>query len=1427
MHAEVQFHPAIEQWFTHTYPGPTPVQLAAWPEIAAGHHALITAPTGSGKTLTAFLWALNQFTLRPPDGHTRVLYISPLKALNNDIHRNLLEPLQTLKAEGAYPDVRVAVRSGDTSQSERTRLLRKPPDVLITTPESLGLMLTTTKGRIALSHVETVIMDEVHSLIDNRRGVQLMVNIERLVDLAGEFQRIALSATVNPLATVASYMAGFNQAGTPRAVRIVNPPADKAIDLKVRFPSAARDAAEQGKKIWDPLSEEFKAIIAQHQATLFFTNSRRLAEKITLKINETESTPLAYAHHGSLAREVRNSVEGRLKDGELQAIVATNSLEMGIDIGHLDEVVMVQSPPGIASALQRIGRAGHQVGETSRGTLYPTHAQDFLEAAALADAVAERDIEPLQPLRGALDVLAQIVVSCCAAVEVEVDELFQLIKRASPYRDLSREHFDLIISMLCGRYGTTRVRELKPRLNHDRIRNTLSATRGAVLALYNSGGTIPDRGYFKLRHADSGAVLGELDEEFVWEATVGDRFTLGTQHWQIHRITHNDVMVRQSPQGTAPPPFWRSESFHRSYHFSQRIAKTLESFEHALPHTSTKELVQAQCDERGFDSAAAEELIEFLQAQREHTGQSLPHRHHLLLEHIRTGPAGYGGPNNPQQLVIHTCWGGRLNQPYALALKTAWKSLYPGKVDIHADNDAIVLQCMGEIDPHQLVTLVRSDNVLTLLRTSLEGSGFFGARFRECAGRALLLTKQRFNQRLPLWMSRMQAKKLMAQVKILDDFPILLETWRTCLDDEFDLPNLIAMLQELEQGTITWSLAATTSPSPFARGLTFGQVSRYMYADDTPDDEDVSALSDDLISQALHNDALRPSIDPQIAELFEQKRQRRHTGYEPESPSEWAEWTKERILIPWSELPDPVPEHQHLVRITEGSRAWLTHRELLSGLATSGFVPAQWIQVDYPAVLDERSSVEYAHEVLSFYGPRSQTDFNSLLPTVPEGLWQPSEALICGALITGREESYWCDAENLEHLLRLQRAHRRIAFEARPCEELPLFWAALHRLGSTADTSAIRYAAETLRMFPASVSSYTEDLFATRLQGFSVAHLEQLQRDHDIAWRGFGEQQLTVGYPEDFDLFGSQEYADEEQDLAAFFTDANASYRFDEIAERANMTPAALNTRWWPLVWSGILICSDWQPLLEGQARGYALPDISSLSARRRRQRSSPRGWSGHWSIEQQRVEATDPLSQLEANKDRVRLLLDRYGFICRELVNREAISVAGKRWRWRDAFGALRIMELAGEVQAGYFFEHLSSPQFIAPSAFSLLQSNTLRRDGFWLSALDPVSPSGLSLPWAELPHRRAGNYLVFHNSMLAMVLSRHGKSLQFLIPAEQVDFAAIIDLLLHMLNKQGKLLIEEINGEAARHSLYLEYLQPHLRVVRDHKNVYIEREI
>jgi len=931
------FHPLVAGWFAESIGMPTDLQMLAWPHIAAGEHVLITAPTGSGKTMAAFLWAINELvTAKWPLGRISVLYVSPLKALNNDIRRNLMRPLSELRALftrlGEYwPPVGIAIRSGDTPQSERRRMLREPPEILITTPESLNLLLSSHGGRSMLTNIRTVVLDEIHAVMDSKRGVHLITAVDRLVPLSGEFQRIALSATVRPLETVAQFVGGFRMVGdlrspgySARPVHIVSSSQKKDYKLTVRFPKAA-EGWDDRDSFWQPFVDEIKEIVARNRSTLVFANSRRLCEKLTHLLNEGEPAPVAYAHHGSLSREIRTEVEKKLKAGELRAIVATNSLELGIDIGALDEVILLQAPPSFSSAIQRIGRAGHRVGEVSRGTLFPTDAQDILHTAVLSGGVLRQDIEAVRPVLSPLDVLAQIIVSMTGVETWDLDDLYARLKTSYPYQSLSRRQFDLVIEMLAGRYAGSRLRELKPRIAVDKLENTATARKGALQEVYFSGGTIPDRGYFHLRHNESAARIGELDEEFVWEAKIGQVFTLSTQNWRIERITHNDVFVTPARPGAAAPPFWKAEENLRDSHFSERIADFLEAAEELLEDPEVKaflgktSLLDASAVERlagllsarssllhprdslftlrSLDHSAVERLITFLIRQKDVTGRPLPHRRHLLIEYIGSGPGGYPG----NQIVLHTIWGGRINRPFAMALEAAWEDRYGYRPELYPGNDSIMLQLPHETGGEEILSLVTSVNFPGLIRKKLEGSGFFGARFRECAGRALLLTRRQLNERMPLWVSRLRSQRLLDSVLQYEDFPILLEAWRTCLKDELDLEGLAKVLAGLESGVIAWSEAHTGHPSPMAQSITWPQINQYMYMDDQPKSGKGSKLRSDLLHEIVSIPELRPAVSVELAERFELKRQRLSPGYSPDSAPELIEWVKERLLLPESE----------------------------------------------------------------------------------------------------------------------------------------------------------------------------------------------------------------------------------------------------------------------------------------------------------------------------------------------------------------------------------------------------------------------------------------------------------------------------------------------------------------------------------------------
>jgi ATP-dependent Lhr-like helicase len=1444
-------------------------------------------------------------TAKWPPGRTRVLYVSPLKALNNDVRRNLLRPLAELEklfagAQTPFPVIGVATRSGDTPPSERRRMQRNPPEILITTPESLNLLLSSHGGRTLLTGIATVILDEIHAVVNGKRGVHLITAVDRLVRLSGEFQRIALSATIRPLETVAEFVGGYVMEGSlhspryvPRRVRIVKSAQNKDYRLSVRFPQAAVGWNDRDS-FWQPFVAEIKRVVEGNRSTLIFTNSRRLCEKITHLINQGEPAPVAYAHHGSLSREIRSEVERKFKSGELRAIVATSSLELGIDIGALDEVVLIQSAPSVSAAIQRIGRAGHRVGEISRGTLLPIEPRDIMESAVLAGGISFQDIEAVRPVQSPLDLLAQIIVSMVGLETRDIDELHARLRTSYPYRTLSRRQFDLVLNMLAGRYAGSRVRELKPRIAIDRLANSARAARGVLQDLYFSGGTIPDRGYFHLRHQQNGARIGELDEEFVWEARIGQAFTLGTQTWKIERITHNDVFVSPARPGAAVPPFWKAEERLREFHLSKRIGRFLETADSRLNEPQFKDYLEKyHC----LDPVAAEQLTFFLQRQKEETGCPLPHRRHLLIEHVRTGPGGYPG----NQIVVHTVWGGRVNRPFAMALEAAWEERFGFRPEIFPSNDCILLQLPHDVGGDEIVSLVRSSAVPDLLKKKLEGSGFFGARFRECAGRALLLTRRKMNERIPLWLSRLRSQKLLESVLSFEDFPILLETWRTCLKDEFDLDALAAVLGELESGAVTWSETQTAHPSPLAQSASWPQVNRYMYMDDEPRSGKSSRLRGDLISEVVLSSEMRPAVPAELAGQFELKRQRLAPGYSPDGARDLIEWMKERLLVPLSEwqilltavqsdhdldckaLIEAVAHRLAVLKVPGAAEPLIAALEELPRIVF-GFYgsvkavdvenlvagkPLVDVRLEDPELADEDPDAvcsSLLSQWLQYYSPKTMAFIGSALgldrgrlEAAVEGL-VGAERLLVGQLLQEPGGETICDRENFEILVRLMRAQARPTFEPLGLDRLPLFLATLQGIAEPAsDLEGLFARIEQLICRPAPAELWERDIFPARMATYDSSWLDSIMQQGDLCWVGGENRRVCFCFETDLDLLqvepagsGSAvrlpaETKPVESDTqpagekvnTALWPDPLARYDFSALVRRTGLPPAELNQKIWDAVWRGEVTNDTMAALRNGIENGFQLSGPSPKVAPTRNRRGRPGGraafarWkgsrplAGNWLRIAWPEPEDDLLDREERNKDRARLLLDRYGIVFRELLANEP-----QPFGWSSIFRALRLMELSGEVLTGYFFDGVPGPQFISHRAFRLLQAPLHQEAIYWMAATDPASLCGMRLDAlkSKLPRRTTGNHLVYHGSRVVLESRRRGKTLVFYVPEGDPHVQSYLGLFHHMLNRKfqpvRRIVVEQINGVDAAHSPYAEIFRIGFDVNVDFKKLILFRK-
>jgi ATP-dependent Lhr-like helicase len=858
------FHPIVREWFTETLGSPSAPQRAGWPAIASGKDALILAPTGTGKTLAAFLWELNALVVdgleAPLANAVHLLYISPLKALNNDVQRNLELPLAQLKerfernaltqskqrancdpdflrANAAFPEIRVAVRTGDTSASARAKMLRRTPHILITTPESLHILLTSVRGRTMFSALRAVIVDEIHAVAGTKRGAHLALTMERLSRIAPAApQRIGLSATQKPLEEIAKFLGGCERVAgdaTPRyrPVEIVDCGLVKKMETSVVSPVV--DLAHVDGTIWTKVAPLVLDRIRASRTTLVFVNNRGQSERMAARINTLAGEEMALPYHGSLSRERRFLLEERLKAGELRALVTTSSLELGIDVGSVDLVVQLQSPKRVSAALQRVGRAGHSLTAVSRGVFVPTFRDDALELLTILDAMRAGDVEPTRVVQNALDVLAQIIVAIVASElpEWSATDLYDFVRQSFPYHALTRAAFDETLAMLAGKYPSDVASELQARLSWDRVTDLLTPARSSRLVATISGGTIPDRGLYTVHLSDK-TRLGELDEEFVHESRVGDVFQLGSSTWRIQTIEHDRVYVVPAPGAAARMPFWHGEFMARSAHLTPRIGE----LRRLLNAAYTPEHLASIQQRYGADEDTVRSLAEYVHAQSESTG-TVPDETHLVLEQFRDEVGAI-------RLVLHAPFGGRVNAPWGMALARRMREKLGVEVQVQTTDDGLMLRLpdMGADAPLGVFRSLGVKEAEQLVLKEVGASSLFGARFRMNAARALLLPRGNANKRMPLWLQRLKSLDLLQAVHEYPSFPIVVETYRDVLQDAFDMDGLRDVLNGLASGTISIRDVETQIPSPFANSLQFGFVIDHMYGDDTPRAEQRATL---------------------------------------------------------------------------------------------------------------------------------------------------------------------------------------------------------------------------------------------------------------------------------------------------------------------------------------------------------------------------------------------------------------------------------------------------------------------------------------------------------------------------------------------------------------------------------------------------------
>ncbi len=1369
------FSAPTREWFASSFAAPTPAQAEAWAAVSGGGSALVVAPTGSGKTLAAFLWSLDGLARSgPPADPTRrcrVLYVSPLKALAVDVERNLRAPLAGIRAAAArigqpVPDVSVGVRSGDTPATERRAFGRTPPDILITTPESLFLILTSA-AREALRGVQTVIVDEVHAVAGTKRGAHLALSLERLDDLLdAPAQRVGLSATVRPVEEIARFLGGA------RPVTVIRPPSAKTLQIEVVVP--VEDMASLGEQaesvpegpaaaagprasIWPAVEERVLDLILAHSSTIVFANSRRLAERLCARLNELYADRLALAaelagavtapaalmgqagsaappagvevaraHHGSVSREQRALIEEELKSGRLPAVVATSSLELGIDMGAVDLVVQIESPPSVAAGMQRIGRAGHQVGAASRGVVLPKHRSDLVECAVVAERMSAARIEAVHYPRNPLDVLAQQIVAIVAMEDREVDELGALLRRAAPFAGLPGSAYEAVLDMLAGRYPSDDFAELRPRITWDRATGVLAGRPGAQRLAVTSGGTIPDRGMFGVfLLGEKASRVGELDEEMVYESRVGDVVLLGSSSWRIEEITPDRVLVTPAPGRPGRLPFWHGDAPGRPAELGRALGAFLRELSTMGPADAA-----ARVGAAGLDEWATGNLLSYLEEQRAAAGHLSDDRH-LVVERFRDELGDW-------RLAVHSPLGAPVNAPWALAISARLRERYGSEVQVMHTDDGVVARVPDAAEPPRAELVVfEPEEIEALVRAEVGGSALFASRFRECASRSLLLPRRTPGRRTPLWQQRQRSAHLLSVASTFGDFPVVLETMRECLQDVYDVPALVGLMRDVGARSLRVVEVETTAPSPFASSLLFGYVAAFMYDGDAPLAErraQVLSLDSSLLAELLGEAELRELIDPRSLERITAELQR----LAPERHARDAETTSDLLRA----LGDLSTEEA----LARGATApWLAELERAGRVIRVRIAGAErWVPVEDAGRLRDALGVplpvgvpaaftepvrDPLGDLVSRYarthGPFESADIAGrfgLGVAVAIGVLERLTAdgrLVRGELHPDRAGEQWCDAGVLRALRRRSLAALRKEVEAVPVRAMGAFLPAWQSVtgGRGRGVDGVLRAVEQLQGALVPASALEQLVLPARVGDYAPAMLDELCSTGEVLWAGAGGLPGNDGWvslvlaeaAEDLLPPPDLEAADSplHREILDALGDGQALF-FRTLADRTSgLDDTALANALWDLVWAG-LITNDTLAALRVQlgaghpAHSAARRAPRSRAARHGRsrpampRRTGPPTVGGRWSLLPERE--TDPTRRAHALAE---ALLDRHG-----IVTRGAVAAERTPGGFAAVYRVLSAFEEAGRCRRGYFVESLGAAQFAVPGAVDRLRA-------------------------------------------------------------------------------------------------------------------------
>ena len=1468
------FAPPVAAWFRASFEGPTRAQEQGWPAIALGESVLLTAPTGSGKTLSAFLWCIDRIMFSPSPAvreRCRVVYISPLKALAVDVERNLRMPIagiaEVAAASGtAHHAPAVAIRTGDTPQSERARFRRTPPDILITTPESLYLLLTAA-SRDAFASVDTVIVDEIHALVPTKRGSHLALSLERLERLAGRpLQRIGLSATQRPLEEVARFLGGAHRGAAPssvlqgvpgdplasldalpgetswRPVTIVDTGERKKLAITIEVPvedMAALDEpdphpagrARRGPmrpSIWPSIHPRLLELIGSHRTTLLFVNGRRLAERLAGALNELAGEALVAAHHGSIAREQRLEIEEALKEGRLRGLVATSTLELGIDMGSIDLVVQIEAPPSVASGMQRIGRAGHSVGEASTGIIFPKFRGDLLACAAVSRAMVDGKIESTRFPRNPLDVLAQQIVAMVSVEDWTVGELFGLVRQAAPWTTLPRSIFEQLLDMLSGLYPSDDFAELRPRVVWDRSAGTLSARAGARRVAVLNAGTIPDRGLYGvfLAGAEKGhGRVGELDEEMVFETAVGDAFVLGASTWRVEDITRDRVIVSPAPGEPGKMPFWKADSASRPVEFGETIGALARELAALAPAKARTRLTSAYA----LDALAAQNLVQYLADQKDAT-DSVPDDRTVVIERVRDELGDW-------LACVLTPLGGRVIAPWAMAAAAKVRRERGIEVETMWSDDGFVVRFPETDLPPPVDSLIPSaDELEEMLVSHLASTALFAARFRESAARALLLPRRAGRERTPLWRQRKRAWDLMQVAAKFGSFPMFLETYRECLRDLFDVPALIALLRRLERRETRLVVADTARPSPFAGSLLFHYLANFIYDGHPPVSErraQALAIDQAQLRELLGEAELRELLDAETIDAIEAKLQR--LGGELATPGRDAvhdmllslgdlsreelaarfatEGLDDAIAALVSErraLEVSIAGVRRLVAVEDAARV----RDAL-GAKLPAKIPDAFLRPAADALRDLVLRYARTHgpctgtEVAERLGVRREAIDETVRPLVLEGRLVEGEFRPAG---TQREI---CHADVLTRLRRQSLAKLRREIE--PAEPRAFARMLAHWQGVAEPRrgiGALAEAIDALQGLPIAASLLESEILPARVKDYLPGDLDRLVSSGEVVWTGVAplggkDGRIALYLAEHFSLLRREPEDASADSLEArvieLIRERGASF-FDRIHEGVGGGfPTDTLDALWSLVWKGI-VTNDGLHALRAWTGVTQGPALVPLRRPARARRIAPAGSEGRWSL----VETiAGPAGATERAAALAQQLLTRYGVVARDVATAESI-----RGGFSAVYEVLKRMEEAGKIRRGYFVSGIAAGQFAQAGAIDLLRAlrdTPKQRETLVLAATDPASPYGAILPWPEPSDgrtlaRSVGARVVLVDGELVAYLYKGGSSLQLFLDEDEsrraAAFEELASALARELESRRAVFVSEVNGRPVAES-------------------------